>query len=125
MGRKKPYVPKPFESSRGSKDISAPIYASMVQSSAWLKLSNNARVLYMYMKLQKYGAKDIPGWDELCFYFNASMYTEVYKLYTNRTQFRKDRQQLIDNGFIEIMEDGTLTRTKNIYRFSDKWQTLT
>ena len=28
---------------------------------------------------------------------------------------------LVKNGFIEIVETGKTTRTKNIYKFSDNW----
>ena len=59
MARKKKYVPKAFESGKAG-DVSANIYASMIQSRAWSNLTNNARVLYVYMKLQYYGQKTIP-----------------------------------------------------------------
>lgn len=121
MKRKNKYIPKSFESKSG-KVLSAVIYASMIQSPAWEHLSNNARVLYLYMKLQYYGAKNIPDHSEDCFYFNTALIQKTYKLYTNMRQFRKDRDQLVDYGFIKILESGKNTRTKAIYQFSDEWQ---
>lgn len=121
--RKPPYIPKPWESVGGNK-LSANIYASMMQSKAWMQLSKNARLLYVYMKLQYYGAKNLvdhPGTD---FVFNWALASKTYGLYTNYKQFQNDRNMLIANGFIELIENGKNTRTKSIYRFSDKWQSL-
>ncbi len=120
--RARKYQPRPFES-RGD-NLSANIYLSMIKSKAWENLSNNAKVLYLYMKLQLYGANTIEGHPPEDFYFNTAMITQTYKLYTNMSQFRKDRQLLIDNGFIEIIENGRFSRTKNIYRLSAKWQEI-
>ena len=122
MGRKRKYTPKSFESNRAG-DISANIYASMMQSKAWNNLTNNAKVLYMYMKMQYYGQKTIADKGQECFYFNKAMYTKTYPLYTNINQFYKDRNLLIENGFIEIESGSTkFTREKMIYKFSAKWQ---
>lgn len=121
MARRKKYVPKAFESKKAG-DVSANIYASMIQSRAWANLTNNARVLYLYMKLQYYGQRNIPNREQECFYFNKAMFTKTYQLYKNVNQFYRDRQMLIDNGFIETVENGRTTRTKSIYRLSSKWR---
>lgn len=121
MSRKKAYVPKAFESI-GGQNLSANLYASMLQSEAYMDLSKNAMVLYQYMKLQYYGAKGLPGHASTDFVFNKALYTKTYQLYTNPNQFRKDRDSLIEHGFIEYVECGKNTRTKSIYRFSDRWQ---
>ena len=119
--RRKKHIPAAFETI-GGNNLSAAIYATMIQSAAWERLTNNARVLYLYMKLQYYGAKPIKEHPQTDFYFNAALATKTYRLYTNLAQFRKDRQQLIDLGFIEIVENRKNMRKKNIYRFSDKWK---
>ena len=49
------------------------------------------------------------------------MWKTTYKLYTNNKSFYEDRDALIERGFIEIVETGKITRTKNIYKFSDSW----
>ena len=123
MGKqKRQYVPKRYESKKQKGDVSANIYASMVQSPAWWKLTPRARDLYVHMKLQLYGQKTIPDREPEYFYFNKAMWKEVYPLYTNQGQFYKDRDSLVENGFIEIVERGQNTRTKAIYKFSDRWQ---
>lgn len=125
MPRKSKFKPSDFEKI-GSSNLSATIYASMLQSDAYKDLSNNAKVLYTYMKLQQYGAKKIENMPTDCFYFNKAMYIKGnangYELYANGKQFQRDLKQLIDNGFIELVENGWNTRTKNIYKFSGKWQ---
>ena len=123
MARKKKYVPKAFESGKAG-DVSANIYASMIQSRVWSNLTNNARVLYVYMKLQYYGQKTIPDREQECFYFNKAMFIKTYQLYKNVNQFYKDKKLLIDNGFIETVENGKTTRTKSIYKLSSKWREI-
>lgn len=122
MARSK-YTPKPWESVGGNK-LSANIYATMIQSPAWMKLSKNARLLYVYMKLQYYGAKNLPDHPATDFTFNWALVSKTYKLYSNKRQFENDRNMLIEHGFIEYIENGKNTRTKSIYRFSDKWQSV-
>ncbi len=123
MARRKQYIPKPWESVGGNR-LSANIYASMIQSKAWMQLSKNARLLYVYMKLQYYGAKNLADHPETDFVFNWALASKTYGLYTNYKQFQNDKNMLITNGFIELIENGKNTRTKSIYRFSDKWQSL-
>lgn len=96
---------------------------SMLKSPAWMSLKPRAKVLYLYMKAQYYGVKEKnkPEQNPLYFVFNQAMWKTTYKLYTNNKSFYEDRDQLIEKGFIEIIETGKLTRTKNIYKFSDKW----
>lgn len=134
MGRRKDrYVPKSFESSINSKnDIFASIYLSMIKSDKWKNLSKNQQLLYVYCKFQYYGEKNCPKpmvkklTEEeyaLCFTMNKSKWCKAYNLYKegNQAMFYKDMDALISNGFIELVECGKTSRTKNIYKFSNKW----
>lgn len=123
MARKHKFTPKNFEKV-GASNLSCTIYASMLQSPAWYALSPKAKELYTYMKLQQYGQAPIEGYGADCFVFNQAMYTKVYPIYKSGAQFRRDRDQLIEYGFIEMVECGRFTRTKNIYKFSAKWQEI-
>ena len=76
------------------------------------------------MKLQQFGQAPIEGYGADGFVFNQAMYTKTYPIYKTGAQFRRDRDQLIEYGFIEMVECGRFTRTKNIYRFSAKWQEI-
>lgn len=129
--RKKEYVKKRFESDCSSSDTSANIYMSMLMSEKWQKLTKNAQVLYVYCKAQYYAEKRVPQpklrqltetEKACCFTMNKSKWYSLYKLYTNNKQFYKDMKLLIDNGFIEVVENGKTNRTKTIYMLSDKWQ---
>jgi len=124
MSRHKPkFKPKVYENVPTGSNLSAVLYASMLQSENWLKLSHGAKVTYLYMKLQLYGARPIAEHPKEHFYFNDAMATKVYKICSNRTQCRKYRNELIQYGFIELVEYRAHTFDKNIYTFSDKWQT--
>ena len=123
MARKRKFRPKSFETMISGGEPSASIYASMLKSPAWKKLKPRAQILYLYMKMQYYGVKekDKPERNPLYFVFNEGIWKKPYGLYTNNKSFYQDRDMLVKNGFIEIVETGKTTRTKNIYKFSDNW----
>ena len=125
MARKRKFNPNNFENV-GKSNLSAVLYASMLQSPAWYALSPKAKELYTYMKLQLYGQAplDSEKYGAGAFVFNQAMYTKTYPIYKTGAQFRRDRDQLIEYGFIEMVECGRFTRTKNVYRFSAKWQEI-
>lgn len=120
--KKKKYIPKSFESSKGEGDLSAVLYASMLQSPAWKKLTKPQQVLYLYMKLQFYGANQVEDMPQIYFHFNQTLWKKTYGLYTNTTSFYKDRDALIKHGFVEMVESGRNTRSKAIYKLSYNWQ---
>ena len=117
MGKFKPHS---FETIRST--LSSTLYADMLESHAFKSLSSNAVRLYVYMKLQFYGQKEIKGRDKLDFYFNKAIWKDKYELFKNGEQFAKAKNELITKGFIEEIENGKITRTKTIYRFSEKWK---
>ena len=123
MSKRKKYTPQPFESV-GGNNLSSNIYITMLQHPNFIALSNGAKVLYLHMKAQYYGAKIIDH-PNTHFYFNWALYSKTYKLGTNKAQFEKYRNELIKYGFIELVEYGGYSKTKNIYAYSDKWQTGT
>ena len=117
------YTPKKFETNEYNNVLSANIYLDMLTSPAWIDTPKNARLLYIYAKAQFWGVKEHPQNRQDYFYLNKSLVVDIYKLYTNTSQFRKDINELIKHGFIELVENGKFTRTKNIYKYSDKWKT--
>ena len=129
MGKKKnAYKPLSFESA-GSSKVSASINLSMMLSPAWKQLSNNAISLYLHMKTQLFAVpyKDKPlneygENDRELFVFNRAMYTKVFPIFGNGEQFRRYSHELIQYGFIELVESGKFTRTKNVYRYSSNWK---
>ena len=131
MARKKEYRPKAFESTGGGRDTSANIYESMLLSTAFMDLSKNQRLLYLYLKAQYYGkrkpGRDCPEIEQLqgddLFYFPMSA-AEKYGLYTrsNHTAFRNDMKVLESHGFIKTVSNGKATKKKSIYQFSGAWR---
>lgn len=130
MSRSK-YIPKGFESDSRSNDTSANIYESMLESEAFMDLTKNQRLLYVYCKKQYYGKRkpqrDYPDIEEFkseeCFYFCLSM-AERYGLYTrkNKGQFYKDMKALVSHGFIDVVSNGKYTKSKTVYRYSYAWK---
>ena len=121
--RKKAFRPTGFENV-GKSNLSATIYASMMNSYPWMQLTPQAKVLYLYMKLQMYGQKPLENYPADTFVFNFSMYVKTYHLYSNWKQFDRDCKQLVKWGFIKVYENGHTTRTKNVYQFSGEWQSI-
>lgn len=134
MPRKKPYVPKNYESAKGAGDTSANIYKSMQNHTAWKDLSPTQKVLYLACKAEYYGKSrhDLDSFeeeyrsDQAVFTFSRSKWLKgiigSYELYSNLNSFYKDMDNLILHGFIDCVICGRSTRTKSLYRFSSRWQ---
>lgn len=130
MNKKKKYIPKPFESDGSKSDTSANIYHSMLISPQWKALSKGAMVLYLYCKAQYYAEKSKPvskyktlseSEKARCFTMNKAK-RDGYELYSDHAgQFQKEMKELLQYGFVDIVEQGKNTRTKNIYMLSDRW----
>lgn len=123
MSRKPKINCEPFECSPYESKAFVRIFLDMVNSPAFKDLSYKQQLLYFYMKIQ-FCQKDSkkPNGKHLQFYFNRGLYKNTLELYSNDGQFRKDRDNLIEHGFIICVENGSNTRSKSIYQFSDKWQ---
>lgn len=130
---KKIYKPKSFESTGASDDTSANIYMSMLLSPKWQELTKRQQILYVYCKAQYYAEKKKPKpmianiqEDEIrqLFTMNKSKWCKLYKIYCEGGQgnFAKDMRVLQEKGFIEVIENGKTSRTKNIYKLSNKWR---
>lgn len=133
MSRKKQkYAPQPFESDGSPSDTSANIYMSMLMSYAWQQLSKNAQILYVYCKAQYYAEKKKPKSEfrqlteqeeRQCFTMNKSKWQKLYNIYkSDNGQFNRDMKQLIEWGFVELVESGKNVRKKNTYMLSSKWK---
>ena len=125
MAKKKKYQKKNFESTGANYDVSANIYLSMVKSKAWLSLTKNQRLLYLYLKMQYYSQKRKPNKENKeMFFFNQTKWLNEYQLYSegNKKSFYNDMEQLIIKGFIDCVSSGKTTREKNIYQYSSRWQ---
>ena len=89
----------------------AMIYKHMLATNAWRQLSNPARVAYIHLKA-KYNGQNAK---------NLSLtYNEMQPFMCRRT-FRNAIKQLVEYGFIEIVNKGGLMRNPNIYALTDGW----
>lgn len=90
-----------------------PVLHEMLDSTAWQKIGNPARVAYIHLK-RKCFPWDPPG--ELTF-----SYKEAEKFMTRET-FARAIRELEANGFISRTQRGGLYRRRNYFRLSDEWK---
>ncbi len=110
-------------------DVSAVFSHSMLISSAWISLSPKQQSLYLHCKVEQvYQHLDEKEehLEENCFYFNKKIWNKKYKLYSETSDARlvKDMRGLIQKGFVDCIHSGQKTRTKNVYRLSERWQNI-
>lgn len=114
MGRKKKdYSFKPFEKDvRSADNHHIRITRSMMESKAWKTLSVHSIVLYMHFKAKYTGSNE----NNISF-----TYKEAMEIMNDRT-FTKCIDQLIECGFVKLIEQNWTTRRPNIYGFNDQWK---
>ncbi|ADK13133.1 hypothetical protein LAbrini_10740 [Clostridium autoethanogenum] len=110
-----------FQSSKGGRMI--PLYFDMFDSEAWQSLSANAIKLYLHM-LRKYAAKYVKGELLRCNKDNISMPRSEYLKFMAKNTFEKCVDELIDYGFIRIVEYKPMAGSRKviIYGFNDMWK---
>lgn len=86
--------------------------ASLMASEAMRSLSGSAFKIYCYMKIESAGNRS--------FKFPHAK----YRSYMSKPTFQKAKQELIDKGFIDVVQNNKNLRKANIYAFSDRWKTL-
>lgn len=95
----------------------------MALSKTYQELSFTAKNVLQVCKLcRQYHQKNETKIDNnpLYFYFNRKI-QEKYGL-KNPNKTRKALCELVNNGFIDVIENNAHRKTKNIYSFSGKWQ---
>ena len=75
-------------------------------------LSPSAFKIYCYMRLESAGNRS--------FKFPHAK----YRSYMSKPTFLKAKKELIDKGFIDVVQNNKNLRKANIYAFSDRWKTL-
>lgn len=110
--KKKDYGFKPFEKSSGADNRHIRITLDMLESSAWKKLTPYSILIYLNMKARYTGSNE----NDI-----SLTYTEASELMNPRT-FTKSIDQLIELGFIELVEQNWNKRKPNVYGFSEQWR---
>ncbi len=67
-------------------------------------------------KIYDYMCKECSGRRDFIFPYSA------YKDIASKEGFQKARAELIEKGFIEIVQNNANLRKPNLYRFSEKWK---
>ncbi|CAM4408041.1 hypothetical protein FHS16_001753 [Paenibacillus endophyticus] len=88
------------------------ITRSMMSTGAWKTLTVHSKVLYIEMKNKYTGSNE----NDISF-----TYKEAAEIMNART-FTKSVDQLIEYGFIKLIEQNWTTRRPNIYGFNDQWK---
>ena len=106
-------------------------YHSQIASPAYMDLSDGAKVLLMICKdCRRFSTAgrdgeffpNAPNNDPTRFYLNHA----VLKMYgwSSPNKFRERMKELILHGFVQCLENGWTSRTKNVYQFSTAWKKL-
>lgn len=86
--------------------------ASLMASEAMRNLSPSAFKVYCYMRIESAGNRS--------FKFPHAK----YRSYMSKPTFQKAKQELVNKGFIDVIQNNKNLRQANIYAFSDRWKTL-
>lgn len=86
--------------------------ATLMASEPMRSLSPSAFKILCYMKIESGGKRS--------FKFPFSK----YRAYTTRPTFEKALKELVEKGFIDIVQRNSNLRKPNIYMFSNRWKTL-
>ena len=113
MAKKKKKQFRSFESSDIQNDFKEPYISltrSMLTSENWKNLSYTAREIYLHMKLWSYGREE--------FKFSYSLALNVVN---SKSTVKKAIDDLVKNGFLEIIRISRTPGIGTIYKFSNKW----
>ncbi len=118
MARKKQQVFDTWQTSRGGRFLS--LYMDMLQSEAWQQLGAYEIQLYIYM-LSKQSHRVEKGiiWNSNK--DNISIPKKEYREMMSQDSFERAIDNLIDKGFIKLVENRYCVRKCNIYGFNDMW----
>ncbi len=125
MSRGKKQQPrKPWQRRANSSRHFQCLYDDLLDSPAFHDLTAREKVLLIFCRRESHGRAMAEGeHDERLFYMNKSLRTTIHELYkpSDTRQFEHDMAALIAHGFVDLVKSGYETRTKSLYRLSDRW----
>lgn len=109
-----------FKSFEGRKEweVHIRLTADMLSDKTYASLSNDAKVLYAYMKLWAYKSKEYR--DHSTFDYSISLAMSVCNI-SKKTAIKR-LHELEEKGFIERQNNSFASRETSKWKFSDKWQ---
>jgi len=96
-----------------------PITFHLLESEAWKNLSKNAQWLYPYIAKEQVKARYRKTSDDVFSFEYGKVKGKI-----SRPWFYKVRQELIENGFFEVIELGGLFHKATKFKASEKWKSL-
>lgn len=126
----KKYYQRDTRASTNDKDTFGTIYESMLLSDTWQSLKKSTQNLYIYCRVQsrsragraclfKHAREYETKYDSDIEFVFPAKHIEKYGL--DRRNFKRGLTELIQAGFLEIVEQNNHRRDVNVYRFSNKW----
>ncbi len=114
MGRSKKTPFAPWESMKDNGDEARYIRAgnSQLLHPQTLNLNHAAFRVYHYMRLESAGKR--------VFKFPKSKYIK----FISADGFNKAKQELIEAGFVDEVENNANLRKANVYQFSERWKVM-
>lgn len=110
--RKVPFQPWEGKTDNGIEKRYFRLGASIMASEAMLSLSSSAFRVYCHMRIESGGKRS--------FKFPYSK----YKIFMARPTFVKARDELVEKGFIDVIQNNKNLRKANIYAFSERWKNI-
>lgn len=130
MSRKRNNNPFAYVDGIGKGTPFAILSDTQAKSPTYQKLSDGAKYVLMVCRLcrQFHSGTDKDGRSRniqgniLYFYFNR----EIQKRYglNNPNKVRRELVELVQNGFVDVIENNSHRHIKNVYAFSSKWAEL-
>lgn len=112
MGRKPKYSIPPWKFNSTLKNKSkkfVQMYHNQLFNQRFMKMKANTQMLYIRM----------------LDYSNGNQVTEyphrIYKQFMTTPTFLSCIEELVENGFVEVIEHGKFNHRPNKYKFIDKW----
>ena len=110
--KKTPFAPWESKADGGIEKRYFRMGATLMASEAMRGLSPSAFKIYCYMKIESGGKK------EFCFPHTK------YQSYMSKPSFFKARDELVEKGFVDVVQNNKNLRRANIYAFIERWKTI-
>lgn len=110
--KKTPFAPWESKADGGMEKRYFRTGATIMASEAMRGLSSSAFKIYFYMRIESGGKREF-----------KFPYTK-YSSFMSKPTFFKARDELVERGFIDIMQNNRNLRQANIYAFSERWKAI-
>ena len=110
--KKTPFSPWETKKNDGIEKRYIRLGASQMASEPMRALSNSAFKIYCYMRLESGGKKEF------------TFPHQKYQSYMSKPTFFDAQKELVEKGFIDVIQRNKNVRKANVYAFSERWKEL-